>query len=65
MLWVGVPYTVPELSTTTSGGSPYGASHVAGGQGEHPVSREEQRIAAALGERVGRITRRMQAGDPA
>ena len=65
MLWVGVPYTVPELSTTTSGGSPYGASHVAGGEGEQPVTREEQRIAAALGERVGRITRRLQAGDPA
>lgn len=64
MLWVGVPYTVPELSTTTSGGSPYGASHVAGGQGEHPVTREEQRIADALGERVGRITRQLQAGSP-
>lgn len=65
MLWIGVPYTVPELGTTTSGGTPYGASHVAGGQGEHPVTREEQHIATALGERVARITLRLQTGEDA
>ena len=59
MLWVGVPYTVPELNTTATGGTPYGASHVAGGQGEQPVSREEQRIATALGERVARLALRL------
>ena len=60
MLWVGVPYTVPELNTTATGGTPYGASHVAGGQGEQPVSREEQRIATALGERVARLALRLR-----
>lgn len=66
MLWVGVPYTVPELNSTTSGGTPYGASHVAGTQGEQAVTRDEQRIAAALGERVARIALRLQAsGAPA
>ncbi|WP_024328505.1 NAD(P)H:quinone oxidoreductase [Thioalkalivibrio sp. ALR17-21] len=63
MLWAGVPYTVPELSATTTGGTPYGASHVAGERGEAPVSREEQRIASALGERVGRLAQRLQAAE--
>ncbi|WP_019023935.1 MULTISPECIES: NAD(P)H:quinone oxidoreductase [unclassified Thioalkalivibrio] len=67
MLWVGVPYTVPELNSTTSGGTPYGASHVAGTQGEQAVTRDEQRIATALGERVARIALRLDAapGAPA
>ncbi|WP_018860534.1 NAD(P)H:quinone oxidoreductase [Thioalkalivibrio sp. ALJ3] len=66
MLWVGVPYTVPELNSTTSGGTPYGASHVAGTQGEQAVTRDEQRIAASLGERVARIALRLKAsGAPA
>ena len=60
MVWVGVPYTVPELSTTSSGGTPYGASHAAGPDGSRAVTREEQRIAEALGERVGRLAIRME-----
>ena len=28
MIIMGVPYSIPELSTTSSGGTPYGASHV-------------------------------------
>lgn len=59
MLWVGVPYTVPEITSTRSGGGPYGASHVAGPDGGQPITREEQRIAEALGERVGRIAQRL------
>jgi NAD(P)H dehydrogenase (quinone) len=55
MIWVGVPYTVPELTHTTSGGTPYGPSHLAGPNGEHAITREERRIAEALGERIGRL----------
>lgn len=55
MVWVGVPYTVPELTSTASGGSPYGPSHVAGPDGSHEITREERRIAEALGERIGRL----------
>ncbi len=62
MLWVGVPYTIPELTTTTSGGSPYGASHVAGADGRHEITREERRIAEALGERVGRLAEQLRRG---
>jgi len=49
---VGLPYTEPELMSTRSGGTPYGASHVAGGDGSAPVSDEEARLCRALGRRV-------------
>jgi len=62
MVWVGVPYTVPELSSTTGGGTPYGASHFAGPEGGRPITREERRIAEALGERVGRLAARIRSG---
>lgn len=62
MLWVGVPYTVPELSSTASGGSPYGPSHVAGADGQREITREERRIAEALGERIGRIAAALRRG---
>lgn len=52
MLLVGLPYTEPELTSTTSGGTPYGASHVAGPNADRPVSEEEQRLCVALGKRL-------------
>jgi NAD(P)H dehydrogenase (quinone) len=65
MLWVGVPYTLPELTSTSSGGSPYGASHVAGADGTREITREERRIAEALGERVARVAARLRQEPPA
>jgi NAD(P)H dehydrogenase (quinone) len=59
MIWVGVPYSIPELSSTTSGGTPYGASHWAGPEGGRALTREERRIAEALGERVARTAMRL------
>lgn len=59
MLWVGVPYSVPELTSTSSGGTPYGPSHVAGPDSQREITREERRIAEALGERVGRLAGRL------
>lgn len=52
MLWVGVPYSETALSTTRSGGTPYGASHVAYDRGETELTREEATIAKTLGARV-------------
>lgn len=52
MVILGIPYTVPELNTTQSGGTPYGASHVAGLRGEKPLSEEERRLALVLGRRL-------------
>jgi len=52
MFLVGVPYTVPELSATVSGGTPYGASHWAGPDNDKPLSDDERRICLALGKRL-------------
>jgi NAD(P)H dehydrogenase (quinone) len=51
MLIVGLPYTEPDLDTTSSGGTPYGASHHAR-QDQRPVTAEESRLAVALGRRL-------------
>ena len=52
MLIVGLPYTENALSETSSGGTPYGASHIAGSTGNAPISTEERTLAMALGKRV-------------
>jgi NAD(P)H dehydrogenase (quinone) len=61
MVLVGIPYAEPDLTTTTGGGTPYGASHVAGPLGERPVSDEEKRLALALGRRLAAISRKLAA----
>lgn len=52
MVIAGIPYSHPELTKTTSGGTPYGASHVSGADGKLPMSEEESRLCIALGRRV-------------
>jgi len=52
MLVMGLPYTQPELMTTSSGGSPYGATHWAGIDGDKAVTEDEKRLAVALGRRL-------------
>ena len=52
MLIVGLPYSNPELLDTTSGGTPYGASHHAGVAGDLPLSESERRLCIALGKRL-------------
>jgi len=58
-LIVGIPFTEPQLSTTRTGGTPYGASHVAGGDDDPQPSEEESALARALGRRVAGIARRL------
>jgi NAD(P)H dehydrogenase (quinone) len=60
MLIVGVPYTEPELSTTTTGGSPYGASHVTWNRKDDRLSEDEKTIARALGARVASIALKLE-----
>lgn len=55
MVIVGLPYAEPALSTTRSGGSPYGASHVAGLTGELPITDDEKKLTIALGKRLAEI----------
>lgn len=52
MLVMGLPYTLPELMTTSSGGTPYGPSHWAGMNGTHPISAESRTLAIAQGRRL-------------
>jgi NAD(P)H dehydrogenase (quinone) len=61
MLIVGIPFTEPGMNTTTSGGTPYGASHVSGVDGERPMSDDERALARALGRRVADVARRLGA----
>lgn len=58
MIAVGVPYSVPELLSTESGGTPYGPSHVAGANSDQPVSNDESKIAYAFGKRIAEITQK-------
>ncbi len=61
MLLVGLPFTDPRLSTTRSGGTPYGASHVAGADDDPALSEDEIHLARALGRRVAGIARKLAA----
>jgi len=59
MIVVGVPYSVPELLTTESGGTPYGPSHVAGSNADKPVTEHEKNIGIAFGKRIAEITQKV------
>ena len=60
MLIAGIPYTVPELRKTRSGGSPYGASHVERAS-EDGLTQDEKTLAEALGRRLASLARVLQA----
>ena len=60
MLIHGLPYTLPELMTTASGGSPYGASHWSGIDGSKTISEDSRRLAIALGQRLADTAKKLQ-----
>jgi len=55
MLIVGVPYSETTLLTTTTGGTPYGPSHLAGGNSDLPLTEAEKTICKTLGKRLAHI----------
>lgn len=55
MVVVGLPYTAPELYATESGGTPYGASHLAGIANDRPVTDHEKKLCIALGRRLAEV----------
>lgn len=61
MLIVGIPFTEKLLTHTRTGGTPYGASHVAGPDDVDRLSDEETRLARALGSRLARIAGKLAA----
>ena len=61
MLIVGLPYSEPELSSTQSGGTPYGASHVGGSADDKAITTDERKLCLALGKRLAETALKLAA----
>jgi len=59
MLVMGLPYTLAELNATRSGGTPYGASHLAGIADDQPVTDAERALCIAQGKRLAELVVRL------
>lgn len=59
MMILGLPYTEEALNSTTTGGTPYGVTHVAGIEQSKTLSQDEITLAKRMGERLGRIALKM------
>jgi NAD(P)H dehydrogenase (quinone) len=59
MLIVGLPFTEPAINRTVSGGTPYGASHVAGPNNDQPLTADEKELCQALGRRLATVAQRL------
>ena len=57
MVLVGLPYSESTLLHTATGGTPYGASHVAGVDSDRPLSKDEENLCQALGTRLAHIAK--------
>jgi len=57
MLISGLPYTESELLTTSTGGTPYGPTHVSGEKSDLPLSNEEKALCFALGKRLAKLSK--------
>jgi NAD(P)H dehydrogenase (quinone) len=60
MLILGIPYTEKGLFANEGGGTPYGATHVAGDKNEIPVSENEKELCFAVGKRIAEISRKLK-----
>ena len=61
MVIMGVPYSEPALMTTRSGGTPYGASHVAGMESNNRITEEEKQICMTMGARLAELSLKLKA----
>jgi NAD(P)H dehydrogenase (quinone) len=59
MLITGIPYTEPTLTSTTTGGAPYGATHVTWNRESDELSADDRTLARTLGARVATIAKRL------
>jgi NAD(P)H dehydrogenase (quinone) len=57
MICLGLPYSEASLLTTTTGGTPYGPSHLAGADSDLPLSDDEISHCQALGRRLAETAR--------
>lgn len=63
MVIAGLPYSEAGLSTTSSGGTPYGATHWAGPNGDRELSKEEIGLCKAQGARMATLAKRLSGAD--
>jgi NAD(P)H dehydrogenase (quinone) len=49
---LGIPYSEPQLGTTKTGGTPYGASHIGGAMDDQAISTDEKQLCIAMGKRL-------------
>ena len=61
MVIVGLPYSEPALSSTSTGGTPYGASHIGGAMDDRPISDDEKQLCMALGKRLAEAALKLSA----
>ncbi|MEO6118285.1 MAG: NAD(P)H:quinone oxidoreductase [Methylotenera sp.] len=61
MLMVGLPYSEPELTSTQSGGTPYGASHIGGSMDDKAITTDERKLCLALGKRLAQTALKLVA----
>jgi NAD(P)H dehydrogenase (quinone) len=61
MILVGLPYTLPELTSTSAGGTPYGATHVAGPNDDRPLTDDERKLCMAQGKRLAEAALKLAA----
>lgn len=59
LMILGLPYTEASLITTTTGGTPYGPTHVSGINNDQPLTEEEKHLCKALGKRVAEVAFRL------
>jgi len=65
MVLMGLPYTQSALFRTRTGGTPYGASHVAGASNDLPLSAEEKELCLALGQRLAAYSKALAGSEVA
>jgi len=59
MILMGLPYTEQALLTTDTGGTPYGPSHLAGGDSKNPISEHEKELCRAIGRRLATVAQKL------
>lgn len=60
MILLGLPYSETDLRHTTTGGTPYGASHLAATEGNNTLSDEEKRLSIASGSRLAELAMKLK-----
>ncbi len=60
MILIGLPYSLPELRTTTTGGTPYGASHVSIDNNANSLSEDEKKLCFSQGERLAKLSLKLK-----